>query len=120
MQMFLLKSRREREKIIVQTMINLYCAGNHANKTELCEVCADLANYAEKRLLSCMYGDIKPVCKKCPVHCYSPQKREQMREVMRWSGPRMLQKKPFYAMVHFIDNLFAPKPIGKLVRRKSK
>ena len=120
MPMFLLKSRREREKIIVQTMIHLYCAGNHAMKTDLCEVCADLAKYAEKRLLSCMYGDIKPVCKNCPVHCYSPQKREQMREVMCWAGPRMLQTKPFYALVHFIDNLLAPKPQWKLVKRNTK
>lgn len=118
--MFLIKSRQEREKIIVQTMIEMYCAGNHSTNFELCDDCLNLAKYAEKRLLSCMYGDLKPVCKNCPVHCYSPQKREQMREVMRWAGPRMLQKKPFYAIVHFIDNLIAPKPIGRLVKRKSK
>lgn len=118
MQIFLFKSRREREKIIVQTMIGLYCAGNHTSETYLCEVCTDLATYAEKRLLTCMYGDLKPVCKKCPVHCYSPQKREQMREVMLWSGPRMLTKKPFYAVIHIIDSMIVQK--RKPAKRKPK
>ena len=118
--MFLLKSRREREKIIVQTMIEMYCTGNHTENTDLCDECADLAKYAEKRLLSCMFGDVKPVCKSCPVHCYSPQKREQMQMVMRWSGPRMLKKKPFYAVIHVIDSITAPKPKLKPAKRKPK
>jgi len=120
MQMFLLKSRREREKIIVQTMIEMYCAGNHAKKSFMCDECAELAKYAEKRLLSCMFGDVKPVCKSCPVHCYSSQKREHMQKVMRWSGPRMLKKKPFYAVIHLIDSMTAPKPKRKPAKRKPK
>jgi hypothetical protein len=118
MQIFLLKSRRERERIIVQKMIEMHCAANHTKESDLCAECTDLAKYAERRLLSCMYGDVKPVCKNCPVHCYSPQKREQMQSVMRWSGPRMMQQKPFYAIVHLIDNLLAPKPERKPAKRK--
>ncbi len=107
--MFLLKSRREREKIIVSEMIRMYCAGNHPNHVGLCEQCLGLSVYSEKRLLSCMYGDKKPVCKECPVHCYSPQKRGQMKHVMRYSGPRMIYRKPAYAILHIFDNLTAPK-----------
>ena len=111
--MLILKSRREREKIIVQTMITMYCAGNHTGVNSLCDDCKALATYAEKRLLSCLYGDLKPVCKECPVHCYSPVMRERIKQVMKWSGPEMLKKKPFFAIMHIIDNLLAPKPLTK-------
>jgi hypothetical protein len=107
--MFLLKTRRERESVIVQTMIKMYCRENHNSKGTLCEKCEPLSKYAEKRLLSCMYGDIKPVCKHCPVHCYSPAKREQMRKVMQWAGPRMIFRKPVFAIMHIIDNLTIPR-----------
>jgi len=107
--MFLLKSRRERESVIVQTMIRMYCLENHGSTGFLCKECESLSVYAEKRLLSCMYGEYKPVCKHCPVHCYSFAMREQMKQVMSWSGPRMIYRKPLFAVMHFIDNLTAPK-----------
>ena len=107
--MFLFKSRRERESEIVQAMIKMYCRENHNPFGKLCDDCESLSGYAEKRLLSCMYGEIKPVCKHCPVHCYSPVMRAKMREVMRWAGPRMIFRKPIFALMHMIDNLTAPK-----------
>lgn len=121
--MFLLKTRREREKVIVQAMIKMYCRENHYNSGgPLCAECLSLSAYAEKRLLSCMYGEIKPVCKHCPVHCYSPVMREQMRQVMKWAGPRMIIRKPVFAVMHIIDNLTAPKQkkinISKSSRKK--
>jgi hypothetical protein len=111
--MFLLKNRRERESVIVQAMIKMYCLENHNSEGSLCMECSVLSVYAKKRLLSCMYGDIKPVCKHCPVHCYSPVMREQMRLVMRWAGPRMIFRKPLFAITHMIDNFIASKPTAK-------
>ena len=107
--MFLLKSRRERESVIVQAMIKMYCQQIHNSKGTLCMECESLSKYADKRLLSCMYGEIKPVCKHCPVHCYSPVMREQMRQVMKWAGPKMIIRNPVFAIMHIIDNLTAPK-----------
>lgn len=111
--MFILKTRRERESIIVQTMIKMYCLANHHGDGILCNECNQLSAYAEKRLLACMYGEIKPVCKHCPVHCYSPAMRGQMKQVMKWAGPRMIFRKPFFAVMHYIDNLTAEKPKKK-------
>jgi hypothetical protein len=107
--MFLLKSRRERESVIVQAMIKMYCRENHNSKGTICAECESLSKYAEKRLLSCMYGEIKPVCKHCPVHCYSPAMREKMRQVMKWAGPKMIFRNPLFAVMHILDNLTAPK-----------
>lgn len=42
----------------------------------------------------------KTTCKKCPVHCYSPDMREKIRAVMRYSGPRMIFLHPFAAIRH--------------------
>jgi len=85
-------------------MIGMYCTANHAYNETLCQDCQWLSDYADQRLSKCQFGKQKPVCKDCKVHCYSPERREQMRIVMRWAGPRMMFKKPIYAIVHIIDN----------------
>jgi len=118
--MFLLKTRRKREAAIVQSMIIMYCKAHHHSKDKLCEDCTELSKYAEKRLLSCMFGEVKPVCKECPVHCYSPKMRGQMKLVMQWAGPRMIFRKPLFAIIHIIDNLTAPKPDLKKSTRHRK
>ena len=60
--------------------------------------------YAEKRLDKCVFGEEKPACKQCPVHCYQPIKREEMKQVMRWAGPRMLWRHPILTIRHLIDD----------------
>lgn len=107
--MFLLKSRRERESTIVKEMISMFCQSNHKTNGKLCDDCQALTSYSEKRLQTCTFGEWKPVCKECPIHCYSTIRREQMRKVMQWTGPRMIYRKPLFAIVHIIDNLTAPK-----------
>ncbi|MFO6484177.1 nitrous oxide-stimulated promoter family protein [Escherichia coli] len=42
----------------------------------------------------------KPACKQCPVHCYQPAKREEMKQIMRWAGPRMLWRHPILTVRH--------------------
>jgi len=39
----------------------------------------------------------------CPVHCYKPDKREQIISVMRFSGPRMIYQYPVLGVMHIID-----------------
>jgi len=46
----------------------------------------------------CPFGPDKPTCAKCPIHCYKPQVRERVREVMRFAGPRMLLRHPVLAV----------------------
>ena len=74
--------RIEWEKITVQHMIELWCLNKH-EKQELCEECRELLIYATARLDRCKFGDRKTKCHKCPVHCYRPDMREKIREVMR-------------------------------------
>lgn len=73
----------------------------------LCPQCQALLDYAHKRLERCRFGEDKPSCTRCPVHCYKPAMREQIRQVMRYSGPRMLLHDPIMAIRHLWDFLRA-------------
>lgn len=97
----------EREKQVVKLMIALYCRGKgHVSRVDdLCPNCAELLSYAHARLDRCRYANEKPSCTRCPVHCYKPQMREQIRQVMRYSGPRMLMHSPVIALHHLWDFL---------------
>jgi hypothetical protein len=97
-------TRIEEEKRTVEKMIRLYCRKREGNR-ELCPSCAQLLEYAHARLSRCKFGNDKSTCQKCPVHCYKPQMREKMREVMRWSGPRMILYHPVDAVKHIIRNI---------------
>jgi hypothetical protein len=61
--------------------------------------------YALRRLDACRYGGAKPACSKCPTHCYAPARRQAIREVMAFAGPRMLRHHPVLALRHLADKL---------------
>ncbi|MGD8172800.1 nitrous oxide-stimulated promoter family protein [Vibrio sp. TRT 21S02] len=89
----------------VTAMVKIYCHAHHTEhegRDELCETCESLLDYAEMRLDRCPYGQNKPTCNQCPIHCYKPEPKEQMRLVMRYSGPRMLLPHPILAIRHLI------------------
>ena len=89
-----------KEKRTVAYMIALYCRKKHGQHTELCPECQQLKEYAHLRLDKCQFGDNKPACKRCTVHCYKKDMRAQIRKVMRFSGPRMLIYYPLDFLKH--------------------
>jgi hypothetical protein len=97
--------RMVREEKTVEAMIRLYCQDRHAGHDGLCAECSTLADYARERLAGCPYQERKTTCAKCPVHCYRPAMREQIRAVMRYAGPRMLLRHPWLAVMHLLDRL---------------
>jgi predicted amidophosphoribosyltransferase len=97
-----MNSRIKRESKIVKKMIELYCRKHHSAR-DLCPECLELINYAQERLMKCPFQGDKTTCAKCPVHCYNPAKREQIRFVMRYSGPQMLFYYPIAAIQHIFD-----------------
>lgn len=94
-----------REKNTVSKMISLYCRSRHGSQGTVCPGCRDLENYAHARLERCLFGESKPACKKCTVHCYKSDYRLKMQEVMRFSGPRMLFYHPVDTVRHFWKTL---------------
>ena len=96
--------RRARELKTMEAMVRMYCrAHGHQPRSPLCPDCNALMDYASRRLERCVFGDAKPTCANCVVHCYSAEMREQVRVVMRWAGPRMLLRHPIQGILHLID-----------------
>ena len=95
-----LKNKREQEKHIVTLMIHLYCKSTHNTQKGLCPECEELNLYAIKRIEKCPFMETKSFCSNCHVHCYTPEMRKRIREVMRFSGPRMIFHHPIMTIRH--------------------
>lgn len=99
-----IEKKRQREKETVSLMIALYCHGLHGTKRgALCPECAALDEYARSRSDRCPFMATKTFCANCRVHCYKPEMRAKIREVMRYSGPRMMLHHPVMAVRHVIE-----------------
>ena len=96
------QTKRQREKETVSLMIRLYCRKKHGGKT-LCSECAALDAYARQRSDKCPFMETKTFCSNCRVHCYRKDMREKIRQVMRFSGPRMIFHHPVMAIRHVIE-----------------
>ena len=121
----------------VTYMIEIHCKGNHADRerpllhsdgTELgiygkhiphvCEECAELVRYAEKRRAYCP-KDPKPFCSYCDTHCYAPAQRQSITEVMRYAGPRTMFSRHFPAAVkHVMDGRAAKREHEEQLREQ--
>ena len=102
--------RMAREARTIAAMIGIYCRDQHGTRGELCPDCADLLSYAGLRLEKCPFQEHKTTCAKCPVHCYKPARREQIRAVMRHAGPQMLLRHPVLAFYHLVIDSRREKP----------
>ncbi len=111
--------RMEREAQTVTAMIHLYCEReHHTPKGELCPECSALLDYVLLRLERCPFQEGKTTCANCPVHCYRPDRRAQIRLVMRTAGPAMLYHHPLMTLRHWLDG-FRKEPIRAPRRKKA-
>ena len=65
----------------------------------LCPECTALLQHGTAKRLLCPL-DPKPMCKQCPTPCYSNAHRRAVREVMRFSGPRMILRGRLHHLLH--------------------
>jgi hypothetical protein len=89
-------------KVLVR-FIGIYCNARHdadirevielpsclGKPDQLCPECAALVAYGIQKRLLCPL-DPKPSCRRCPIHCYSRNYRARIREIMAFSGRRMI------------------------------
>jgi len=97
--------RKVRENKTIESMIKIYCYGQHGTRGKFCAECDNLLKYAMQRVSQCKLGENKTTCAKCPVHCYKPIMRERIKKIMRYARPRMLYRHPILAALHFLDGL---------------
>ncbi len=103
----LILSRKERKDLKILALFTaLYCRSHghqsqlalgplpqqlrHLQRYRYCRDCRDFLLYAIERRLRCPLRD-KPACKHCSVPCYRPGEREKVREIMRFSGRRLIR-----------------------------
>jgi len=110
-------SHLERERTTISKMVGIYCKAHHGSNG-LCDECAVFMDYAEVRLEKCPYGEDKPTCSNCPVHCYKESYRDQAKEIMRYAGPRMLLRHPVLTITHYIDGRRKAKHPRELTREE--
>lgn len=108
------EAKRDKEKKVVSLMIKLYCKKKHKHKKDLCDKCQELNKYAITRIDKCPFMEHKTFCSNCKVHCYTPEMRKQIKEVMRFSGPRMIFYHPIMAINHVITSKKEKKKVNKL------
>jgi uncharacterized paraquat-inducible protein A len=102
-----LSGEQIRDLKILARFIELFCHARHNMKAvgervipeilrqgkgsakTICVACAELLEHGMKKRGACPL-DPKPTCKSCHVHCYTPEQRRKVREIMAYSGKRMI------------------------------
>lgn len=104
--------QKEKETLLAMTLI--YCRAVHGAKKGLCADCSATVEYAGQKIVKCTWGKKKPVCAQCPIHCFEPDMRQRIREIMRFTGPRMLLRHPIMTLFHIGRKIFVRKSLSRL------
>lgn len=110
-------SRKGKDLRVLALFTEFYCRSLHAGEKEpledcglpdkacrkvrLCAECREFLSYAVSRRVQCPL-DPKPACKHCHIHCYRPEHREMVREIMRFSGKRLICRGRFDLLWHYL------------------
>jgi len=111
--------RLAREHRTIAAMVHIYCQKQHGHKRDLCSECQEMLDYATLRLQKCPFGGEKSTCVNCAVHCYRPDMRERVREIMRFAGPHMMFRHPYLTFMHLVVDSRRPTPELPAARKKA-
>ncbi len=89
-------------------MVEMYCRAHHLADAGTCPDCEELTRHAERKIDRCPLREGRTVCATCPVHCYRGDMRDRIREIMRYSGPRMILRHPWLGLLHLLDSIRRP------------
>ncbi len=98
-----IEDKRIAEKHLVETMVIIYCKGNHHPPEAPCPECHALIDYAHARVDACTHMENKTFCSACETPCYRPVMRERIRAAMKYAGPRMMFSHPILALKHLLS-----------------
>ncbi len=100
------EKRIKKDAKVLKKFIKIYCRENHIKlgitpeAGEMCKECFELLQYALKRDEKCPL-DPKPKCKNCKIHCYKPEMRLKIKEVMKFSGIHLIKRGRFDYIFHY-------------------
>lgn len=100
-------SKVDKDIKILREFIQIYCDTKHKdmpktneNNITLCEECHDILRYSSMRRENCPL-DPKPTCKNCEIHCYKPEYRQRIKEIMRHSGMTLIKRGRIDLIFHY-------------------
>jgi hypothetical protein len=107
-------NQQKKDLRLLARFIGLYCGSRHESSSRvttelgllglgkdlLCQDCRDLFAYAVEKRRKCPL-DPKPSCKNCRIHCYSREYREKIREIMAFSGKKMILRGRLDLLWHY-------------------
>lgn len=93
-------NRRDQKHQIVSDMVMIYCDGHHKHTLSPCPKCQEVLDYSKFRTSKCPYIKKTLFCSNCPTPCYKPDMKEEMRVIMKYSGPRYFFKHPILVLKH--------------------
>ncbi|MEF3254122.1 MAG: nitrous oxide-stimulated promoter family protein [Deferribacterales bacterium] len=95
------EKRIKRDAKLLKSFIGVYCKVHHKTDGKtLCSECDELLQYALKRDQKCPL-DPKPKCKDCKIHCYKPEMRIKIKEVMKFSGIYFIKRGRIDYIFHY-------------------
>lgn len=102
--MLTLESKRiSRERQTIKSMVEIYCESKHSTNGCICKDCQEILDYCNLRISKCVFGNKKPACSECPIHCFKPEMKKKIKTIMRFSGPKMVFRHPVYSLYHILD-----------------
>lgn len=100
-----LTKHQKKDIRLIGKFVEVYCVGKHGTierspytlpadmgKRRVCPECADFMAYAIAKRMKCPLEAEKPTCKHCRIHCYGKAEREKVREIMAYSGRRLMMR----------------------------
>lgn len=106
--------KQKKDIWLLGKFVEVYCNGKHqsANKItiqlplndsscQLCPECSELLQYAISRRIACPLEANKPTCKHCKIHCYAKEQRAMIREIMSYSGRKLMLRGRFDYLWHY-------------------
>ena len=96
------KENLPKEKEQMRRTFGFYCNKNHGTTDEkLCPKCTALLSTVMLKIARCPYGFTKPLCDKCEIMCFGPEKNKEFMNIMKTAtSSSMLMKHPMTAMKH--------------------
>jgi hypothetical protein len=100
-------SAQKKDLKVLINFVRVFCCSRHGNQTgftlppdlagmfrkglHVCPDCRTLLEYTLEKRHRCPL-DPKPSCKHCHIHCYNSMYRGRIREIMAFSGKRMIMR----------------------------
>lgn len=100
-----LSKQQKKDIRLIGKFVEVYCSGKHGaverspftlpenlGERKICSKCAEFMEYAVTKRLKCPLEAEKPSCKHCRIHCYGVNQRKKVREIMGYSGRRLMMR----------------------------